>query len=75
MDSSVQKEFVMGKEVGSTQVGQEEKVQGSKIAQIKRLNDSIPSRKENWGQWGTGEVGVEAELNGHIKEVAWMYLE
>lgn len=55
---SVQKESVMGKEVGCTQVGQEEKVEGSRIAQIKRLNDSTPSRKENWSQCGIGEVGV-----------------
>lgn len=65
----------MGNEVGSTQVGEEEKVEGSKIAQIKRLNDNIPSRKENWSQCGIGEVGVEAELNGHIRDVVWMYLE
>lgn len=66
---SVQKESVMGKEVGSTQVGQEEKVEGSKVTQIKRLNDSIPSKKGNWSQCGIGEVGVEAELNGHIRDV------
>lgn len=65
----------MGKEVGSTQVGQEEKVEGSRAAQMKRLNDSIASRKENWSQCGIGEVGVEAELNGPISHVVWMYLE
>ena len=58
---SVQKKSVMGKKVGSTQVGQEEKVEGSKIALIKRLNDSIPSRKENWsvqhwGSWSGGRI-------------------